>query len=446
MKLSELIDKSFIQPIAHNETGIGIEIEMPLVPVSGGKVEISFIKELTKFVISMGFTPKDTTHDKIVSVMEKEEGANAFSFDTSWNTVEFSLMYKRDLNSLYREYTSLLIPIQHFCMEHDYFLCGRGINPNYAGFDPAPIGSAIYDAYTEFLKKYTWHHDGEIFHSLSASVQTHFDAADVPTFLKMFRLLRKAYVFDALFFANSLPPDNAFIEGRPALHPIERDTLCCRDDLWKYSGAPNTQLLNVRLDTEDDYRNYIRSLKLFIVGKDGGFAAMAPCSLDEYCSDPDWTEEMFSVFRSFEPVAPTRRGTMELRSTCVQPLDAMMEPAAFYAGLIAVADDADVLIDEIYDQYFPGLEPPQVRALLMKCSAAALRERLRDEGRRLLSLSVKGLEKRGFGEEKFLASLLGRLEQNGWRVPAECWEDDVFEQTIQQMKNVEKECGFSVDQ
>ena len=444
MKLSELIDKSFIEPITHTDKGIGIEIEMPLIPVGDGKVEISFIRQLTEFVLGMGFTPKDRTHDGIVSEMEDNEH-NTFSFDTSWNTVEFSLMYKKDINTLYREYTSLLIPIQHFCMEHNYFLCGRGINPNYAKFDPAPIESAIYDTYTEFLKKYTWHHDGEIFHSICASVQAHFDAPDVPSFLKMFRLLRKAYVFDALFFANSLPPDNEFIEGRPALHPIERDTLCCRDDLWKYSGAANTQLLNVPLDTEDDYRNYIRSLKLFIVEKDGKFAAMEPCSLDEYCTDPDWTEEMFSVFRSFEPVAPTRRGTMEIRSTCVQPLDAMLEPTAFYAGLLAVPDDATVLVDEIYEKYFPKMEPPQVRTLLMRRSNADLRAKLKDEGKRLLSLSMNGLEKRGFGETKFLESLISRLDRNDWRVPAECWADDIFEQTIQQMKNIEKESCANVN-
>ncbi len=444
MKLFELIDKSFIEPIKHNQAEIGIEAEMPLIPVGGGKVETSFIKELTGFVIGMGFTPTDRTHDGIVSEMNDTEH-NTFSFDTSWNTVEFSLMHKKDINALYREYTSLLIPIQRFCMENNYFLCGRGINPNYAKFDPAPIGSSVFDAYTNFLKKYTWHHDGEIFHSLCASVQTHFSAPDVPTFLKMFRLLRKAYVFDALFFANSLPPDNAFIEGRPALQPITRDTLCCRDDLWKYSGAPNTQLLNVRLDTEDDYRRYIRSLKLFIVKKDGKLTAMAPCDLDEYCNGSDWTEEMFTFFRSFEPVAPTKFGTMELRSTCIQPLDAMMEPTAFYAGLLAVADDAAALIDGIYGKYFPGLEPPQVRALLMKRSDAALRAELRDDGRKLLSLSIKGLEKRGFGEEKLLKALIARIEQNGWRVPAECWADDVFEQTKQQMKNIEKECCSNVD-
>lgn len=444
MNLSELIDKSFIEPIIHERAYIGVEIELPLVPIGGGIVTTKFVCQLDDFVIGMGFSPAEYTDDGIVCRMSDAEG-DMVSFDTSWNTLEFSLKPRRDVFSLQRSYYGLLIPMQHFCMERGFFVCGRGINPNYAKFDPAPMNSSMIKTYTRFLEKYTWHHDTEIFHALCASVQTHFDACDTESFLKMFSLFRKAYVFDALFFANSLPPDADFIENRPALRPLDRDTLCYRDELWKYSGAANTQLLNVKLDTLDDYRQYIRLLKLFVVGKDGGFEAIKPSSLDEYCSDPDWTEEMFALFRSFEPVAPTRRGTVEIRSVCSQPLDTMLTPSAFYTGLYAELDETAALVDEIYEKYFPALETPQIRVMLMKRSDSTLRPALRDEGRKLIELSIKGLRKRGYGEEKFLYSLLERLENNGWRVPAECTTADALDDTKHQMKNIEKECGINVN-
>ena len=136
---------------------------------------------------------------------------------------------------------------------------------------------------------------------------------------------------------------------------------------------------------------------------------------------------------------------MEIRSVCVQPLDAMLEPTAFYAGICEEIHEAAALVDEIYEKHFQGLEPTQVRSMLMKRSDRALRASLQNDCRRLLALSMKGLEKRGYGEEKYLKPLIDRLEDNGWRVPAECQWDDAFEQTKQQMKDIEKERGIDVD-
>ena len=437
MKLSELLYKQFIQTIDRSETSVGIEIELPIVPFVPGCVSESLSSGICEKLMTMGFSPAGYTNSGKICEMTDEDG-NSVSYETSWNTIEFSLHNKRDLLTLYNKYAEILVPLQSFCMERGHFLCGVGINPNYRYMNAAPIDTDILLAKSDFLARYTEHHDGEIFHALCASVQTHLDALDKQSFLKMFRLLRKAYVCDALFFANSLPPDEEFIKSRPALRKLEHDTMCYRDEIWKYCGAPNTHPACTKLETTDDYLKYLRSMKLFVTVSNGRFEAIEPVLLDDYRNDSSWDDEMLTCFRILEPVAPTKRGTVEIRSTCVQPLDAMLEPAAFYTGLVNCADEAEKIIDETYERYFPGLQPPQIRELLMRRSDTERRQRLRESADKLLEASVCGLKKRGFGEEKLLEDLAKRLKENGLRVPAECTEDDALTQTKHQMEKIER--------
>lgn len=437
MKPSEWIDRQFIDPIDRSKTMSGIEVELPIVPFNGGRVSDELSKELFAMMCGLGFTAqKYTNSGKIFEVSDRF--GNSVSYETTWNTLEFSLKKKSNLIALYNTYIEILVPVQRFCMGRGYYLCGRGINPNYRYMDTSPLDTDNMLTKAEYLTKYTEHHDGEIFHALCASVQTHLDALDKPSYLKMLRLLRRAYVFDALFFANSLPPEEDFIRTRPALSRLERDTLCYRDELWKYCGAPNTAMIPARLDTTDDLRTYLSKLKLFIAVHDGKYEAIRPILPEDYCAGGDIQEEMLTFLRSMEPVAPTKRGTVEIRSTCVQPLDAMLEPASFYTGLVAEADEAEKLIGEIYETYFHGLDSPQIRNMLMRRSAAPLRYELKEKAGQLIGLSLCGLKKRSFGEEKLLEDLPERMKENGWRVPAECTEDDALAQTKHQMEIIER--------
>ena len=442
MELSALLDKQFIDTISRAETSVGVEIELPIVPFTPGRVSESLSGILCEKLKTLGFTPVRFTNSGRVCEWVDGDG-DSVSYETSWNTFEFSLHNKKDIVSLFRKYIALLLPLQGVLTEHGYFFCGRGINPNYMHMDPSPLDTDILLAKSEFLAKYTEHHDGEIFHALCASVQTHLDALDEQSFLKMFSLLRKAYVCDALFFANSLAPDEAFSRIRPALDKLERDTVCYRDEIWKYCGAPNTSFTSFKLDTIDDYRRYLRGLKLFVIVKDGKYEAIQPVLPENYGSETAWDEEMLTCFRALEPVAPTKRGTIEIRSTCVQPLDAMFEPTAFYAGLVSEAAEAEKLMDELYEKYYPGLTPPQIRDILMRRSSADKRRELRPFGKKLIELSIQGLKKRGYGEEIFIYSLLDRLENNGWCTPAECTMEDALEQTKQQMEKLEKMRGIN---
>ena len=435
MELSTLLDKQFIDTIDRTETTVGVEIELPIVPFTPGRIPESLSEKICEKLKTMGFTPvKFTNSGKVCELSDGNE--NSISYETSWNTLEFSLHNKKDIISLYSKYTEILIPLQSLLMEQGYFFCGRGINPNYMHMDPSPLDTDILLAKSEFLAKYTEHHDGEIFHALCASVQTHLDALDQPSFLKMFSLLRKAYICDALFFANSLAPDEAFSLKHPALDKLEHDTNCYRDEIWKYCGAPNTSYTSFQLETIDDYRQYLRGLKLFVIVRDGKYEAIEPVLPEKYCSESSWNEEMLTCFRSLEPVSPTKRGTVEIRSTCVQPLDAMLEPTAFYTGLVSEAAEAEKLIDELCEKHFPGLTPPQIRDILMRRSGADKRCELRADGKKLIGVSIRGLEKRGFGEEELLKPLLTRLETNRWRVPAECAAGDALDETKRQMHNI----------
>lgn len=436
MTLNDILDFYYIDTIDRSTTAVGMEIELPIVPIGGGIVSAEFAAEITDFLSSLGFIPQQFTRDGYACELQDKTG-DSISFETSWNTIEFSIKFRQDLFSLLQTYKRILIPLQNFCMEKGYYLCGRGINPNYPDLDPSPLNTEVLQAKSEFLAKYTNHHDGEIFHALCASVQTHLDAVDKASYLKLFRLLRRAYVFEALLFANSLPVDISFTERHPALKSLKRDTLCYRDELWKFCGAPNVILSDDPLETIDDFRNYLRAKELFVIKQHYKIVPIPATPMTDYCRDPDWQPETLSCFRSLEPVAPTKHGTLEIRSTCVQPLDAMLQPAAFYTGLSVAVDEAARHVDEIYRKHFPGLSPVQVRDALMQASNAPLRKELKEDVETLLNISRMGLQQRGLGEEKLLTPLTERLAKNNWQVPAQCLQKDPLTQTKEEMNRLE---------
>lgn len=437
MNLTQLIQKHFIDTIERESASIGVEVELPLVSIKKTPVKMSFIQSLTEYMRELGFIEKNRTSDGYICEMVDKEG-NLLSFETTWNTLELSMKKRYDLNVTAQQFYDLLIPIQKFCMENNYYLCGKGINPNSAYIDTAPLKSPVMLAKSQYLSLFTKHHDGEIFHALSASVQTHLDAKNKEAYLKLFCMLRKAYVFDGLLFSNSMPPDNAFLQSRAALLTTNTNTLCYRDELWRNCGAPNLLAVPGDIDDMNKFRNYLEGLKLFIVPEGNGFVPIKPITLTEYFKDYTGTEENLTCFRSLEPIAPTKNGTLEIRSTCMQPLDTLFEAPAFYLGLAANSVAGAACIDDIYRHHFSDKTPLTVRDELMMKSNAALRISLKECCAKLLTIASRGLEKRGYGEERLILPLLVRYQKNDFKTPAELDKGDALEDTVVQMRNIER--------
>lgn len=432
MYVTQLIKKHYVDTIPRQQTTIGIEVEMPLVSVGHGVVTIAFVTKLTAYMQTQGFFETKRTLDGYIYQMENADG-DLFSFETSWNSLELSLTCSTDLTLLAKRLYKHLATIQLFCTEHGYYLCGRGINPNYANINLSPLNTKTLLAKSEYLKKFTQHHDGEIFHAISASTQTHLDAHTPEEYLRLFRLLRKLYAFEGLFFPNSPALEEGFIQTRSALMGINTDTLCFRDELWRNCGAPNIQPKPCGMENIDSFCKYLTQMKLFVVPTENGFTPIKPVRLSEYFKQKEGSELDLTCFRSLEPIAPTKNGSLEIRSTCTQPLDKLMEPVAFYMGMAANIEVAEALLDKLYEKHFPADTPEQVRDKLMKKSNTELRSNLRDRGEDLLEVAIEGLLARKQGEECFLLPLRNRLKLSNFQTPAENMEENNVEQSVKQI-------------
>lgn len=438
MNAAELIQKYYIDPIARQQTSVGVEIELPLVSAQNTAVTPGFIRALAGHIAHLGFTETKRTLDGDVCEWVNEN-EDICSFETTWNTLELSMKNTPSLGALAKRFYALLIKLQEFCTDQGYFLCGRGINPNCASICTAPLRTPILLAKSSYLKQHTKHHDGEIFHSICASVQTHLDATNTDQYIERLNLLRRAYVFDALFFANSMPPDGPMIGQRPALRDIDLDTLCFRDELWRHCDAPNIIDCAAAISNVDGLCRYLMDLKLFILPDGDDFYPIPPISFARYCEQTGNGAAALRCFRSLAPVAPTQKGSLELRSTCTQPLDALFAPSAFYLGLAENHALAKGKIDDIYQHRFSGSTPLQVRDALMKGSNEALRRHMKQDGLELLDIAISGLTGRAYGEERFLLPLRKQFDAADFCLPAQRNHVDAMSQMKRQMHVIGEE-------
>lgn len=438
--LEQVLKKQYIDVIARNETSIGVEIELPLVPMEGGFIDHAFSVALTAHLREMDFKETAHTLDGDVCEMKNKDG-DVCSFETTWNTLEFSMERSSSLSALACRFYPLLFRVQEFCLTQGYYLCGRGINPNAARLCPEPLHTPVLLAKSQFLTQFTEHHDGEIFHAICASTQTHLDAKNQTQYIRLFRLLRRAYAVEGLFFANSPPPavPELFL-SHPALTGLERSTLCFRDELWKHCGAPNVQAGTKELEDTEELCRYLAEMKLFILPEGDTFRPIAPVLLRQHFAKGG-SEMDLAAFRSLEPVAPTKKGSLEVRSTCTQPLDRLMEPVAFYLGLSANQNRAETVLDKLYQTYFAKDSPAVVRDRLMKSSAVALRRSLRNEMTALLDVALEGLVSRGLKEEQFLIPLKYRFGKADFEPPAAAQGQEPFAEAKAQMEQI-KRCHY----
>ena len=121
-----------------------------------------------------------------------------------------------------------------------------------------------------------------------------------------------------------------------------------------------------------------------------------------------WTPDLedLEYLRSFKFVDLTFRGTLELRSACMQPISEAMTVPAFHLGLAGRRKEFAQLLDgaQIYRE---GYTPVELRKLFVrrKWPAFADRKEIQDLLVDLVDIAKAGLKDRGYGEEVLLEPL-----------------------------------------
>ncbi len=126
-----IIFDRFIVPLKKpRDNYIGIEIEMPIVSLSGQKNNRDFcVASVEKAISRFGFSPTKTDCDGICFEAVCEDTGDVFSFDCSYNNFEISLGRVRTLHEAQARFRAYIEFINSELNKKQHILTGLGINP-----------------------------------------------------------------------------------------------------------------------------------------------------------------------------------------------------------------------------------------------------------------------------------------------------------------------------
>ncbi len=412
-RAEELIYHHFIEKfIGKAKQYVGVEIEMPVVNLAKQPVEPEFAKAMLDLLAKrFGFRPITFTLDGFPIEAVNDNG-DVFSFETSLNTIEFSMGRKKSIKEIADSFYRYLAALQELAKTHNYLICGMGTNPYAAYANATPLNTPSMMAKAEFLKKFTTHHNGEIFHAFCAATQTHLDIT-LPALPDYLNLLGKLAFVDGLLFANSLPFRSEQTSDWKAKLPVsllkemEKQTLCFRDTLWKLCEAPNTEATDQMYGSVEDVVNHLMNLKIFVASDvSKGFKPIQPVKFSEYFADRENSGEDIACFRSLEPIAVSKYGTIEIRHTCTQPLAEVFIPTAFYTGISDNFQKARDLVNDFWRENKIDITNSELRRKAVCQETFVPHDNIYTFIDKLVAIAWEGLKKRNLGEEVYLGRLI----------------------------------------
>lgn len=405
---------------------VGLEFELPIVNLSEKPVDFRTVHETTeKFVRHFPFTEICRDDDGyIYSATEPVTGDN-LSFDCSYNTLEFSFGKEADINLLENRFRNYYSYVQGLLLKNNHTITGMGINPHHKLNRNVPVLSERYRMLFHHLCSYRIYENQILFHdhpnfglfTSASQVQLDVGKDNLCEVLNTFSLIEP---LKALILANSPWGENF-------------EVLCSRDNFWRNSlhglNRHNVDMYGLQFESACEVVEYIKSMSIYCVMRDGRYINFHPTPLTEYFSADKVTGEFFDgksyksvtfrpgpedleYLRSYKFEDLTFRGTIEFRSVCEQPVSEIFASGAMHAGLIY---NIHALTERIADDhviYHHGYNSSELRRLFVKKDipdAFNMTEvsRLTLD---ILDIARDGLKARGFGEEHFLDPLYVRAE------------------------------------
>lgn len=426
-KLYEEIKKKYILPTRRKRNKyVGVEFEFPIVNRDQTAVDFSVVHRLTKaFIVQFDFGDiRLDDEGNIYSAVSLQNG-DGLSYDCSYNTLELSFGIESDLHVLYQRFQEYYTFIQKFLKPFHHTLTGMGTNPHYELNRSEPIPSERYRMLFHHLSSYPKYGHAIPFHdapnyamfSCASQVQLDVEEAQIAETINTFSKLEP---LKAILFANSP------WKGRS-------DYLLNRDYFWKNGlhgfNPHNVDAYAVPLHSVDELVQYIASMSLYCVERNGKYINFAPTPLRQYFSAESITGEYYDgtqyrsitfapeaddlkFLRSFKFEDLTYRGTIEFRSVCMQPVSEIMAVAAFHAGLIENLSAITELLEHDTVIYQRGYNSEELRDLFSRKELPdfADKEALTELLLRVLKLAEDGLHKRGLDEEVYLQPLYFRAK------------------------------------
>ena len=409
---------------------IGVEIEMPVVNLSGQPVDEDVsIKTAESFIKNFGFIESGKDSNGSITSAKHEGTGDILSFDCCYSNLELSFGKAVTLFEIKKRFEDYCRFLNAEFAKEGYTLTGMGVNPNADVNHNQPIQNERYRMLYHYLHSYPQHknevamrfHERPDFGTFTSASQVQLDVRydELTDVINVFGLLEP---YKALLFANSYLPD----------YP---DFLCVRNMLWEHSmqgyNPHNVGMFGKKVSGIDELIDYIGTQSIYCTMRDGRYIDFTPLTLDEFFSRDSVEGEYFDgekyqkitfvpeisdleYLRTFKFEDLTFRGTIEYRSSCCQPLSEALTVAAFHTGLKEKLYELKEILEKDDVIYSHGFNALELQKLLSKqklpeyIDTAAVEKQLII----ILDLAADGLKKRGFGEEVLLSPLYERVHEH----------------------------------
>ena len=429
-RILNLLYDRYIKPTEDKKDSfIGVEIEMPIINLNNEAVDFEIVHKLTAaFLNEFNFTAAGFDEEgHIYSALNKENG-DVFSYDCSYNNMEFSFGREKNLNTVYERFLKYYSYVQEFFEPYNYTLTGMGINPNRKLNQNIPIENGRYKMLFHHLSSFHKYFYIPMFFHRYPQFGMFSSASQVQLDVTRDRLPETIRVF------NALEPIKALLFSNSVLLGEDEELLCCRDMLWENSthgiNPHNVGMYDCEINSVEDLLGYISTTSIYCVEREGKYLNFEPVNIVEYFSKDSITGEYMENGErrcmSFKPEAEdvaylrtfkfedlTFRGTIEFRSACCQPISDVMTVAAFHLGLMNKTAELSTLIDNDTSIYHNGYTAVELRKLLNRRELPAFidKDGLYSLAFNVLDLCRDGLKERNLGEEVFLEPLFERIEK-----------------------------------
>ena len=419
----ELLKQRYYLPIKEQPgLFVGIELEYPVVNLSGNATDVSLTKQLLIYLIdNFGFkADKFDSDNNPIQLIEQASG-DMILFEVSYNTIEFAFAKASRIAEVEERLDTYLSMIQPYLRNHNHELQGWGVNPNWAKNDNSPVKSPRYEMLMDFLelskaKNNHFFHNYPEYGSFICGSQVQLDVSKI-SYLRVLNAFNQIEGPKAVLFANS------------EFWGSDWDLAISRDVFWENSMhgvfEENAGIFPRVFKNEDDYFSYLSETAIFTAKRAEETYYFEPIRAKDYLNKSAiqaWSihgkevsikpsEDDFKTHRSYQFQDLTTRGTIEFRSVCTQSFSATFAPAAFHLGLLVNLERLENILKA--SPFFEAFDfdYPRIRRLFSKKQIAKSDLKLiLPLTEALLVCAEDGLKSRGFGEEIYLAPLKEKLE------------------------------------
>ena len=438
----------------------GMELEFPLVTIDGSNPDPSLLSIiLTSLAHQYQWNP--ILIDRLGNYVKVIDPDGAvISYEACYGIIELSLPPKKSIQSMEKQFRALFCIIQNFLFKVGLQLIPTGLNPYpWAKLLP-PLETPYIQMISGISKKYAPKSSAKIdyFHFITCSNQLHLDmqyenAANIINFFNAISWVK------ALLFANSFD-----------MHEKNTRCLCMRDVYYRENSlgynAHNVGNDEKWFSSTDDLLMCQMNKSIFYVIRSNEYIFFRPIPLKHFFLKNEvsgWTVLIGGVlkprlfkpqlsdivcFRPYNHAALTKRGTIEIRSECQQPLPDIMSSAAFHLGCMFNFEKAYEFVCN-YKEMISNFNRLRNVAIYFGYEIQnILPFSVADFMNQLLQIAREGLIKRGLQEESYISVLFTRLEKQTnpameLRRLVENSEDVVayFHQQAQEQLGVGQLCG-----